>query len=166
VGARDWDLQCGMRGGRQWYYLRKIKNRSVPTDVVLPHVVYQDVGEAIAWLSRVFGFVEHYRYGEPVNGAQMHLGDAWIMVRREQEGSVSPARAGFGTQSLTVFVEDVEAHFQRAKAAGAKIVEELHETEYGELQYGVKDLDGHHWLFSRHARDVRPEEWGAKVTGR
>ena len=155
-----------MRGGRQWYYLRMIKNGSVPTDVVLPHVVYQDVGEAIAWLRRVFGFVEHYRYGEPVNGAQMHLGDAWIMVRREQEGSVSPARAGFGTQSLTVFVEDVEAHFQRAKAAGAKIVEELHETAYGELQYGVEDLDGHHWLFSRHARDVRPEEWGAKVAGR
>jgi uncharacterized glyoxalase superfamily protein PhnB len=143
-----------------------LKNRSVPTDVVLPHVVYRDVEGAVAWLSRVFGFAEHFRYGEPASGAQMHLGDAWIMVSREQEGSVSPARAGFGTQSLTVFVEDVEAHFQRARAAGAKIVEELHETEYGELQYGVEDLDGHHWLFSRHARDVRPEEWGAKVAGR
>jgi uncharacterized glyoxalase superfamily protein PhnB len=155
-----------MRGGRQWYYLRMMKNRSVPTDIVLPHVVYQDVGAAIAWLNKAFGFAEHYRYGEPTNGALMHLGDAWIMVSREQEGSVSPARAGFGTQSLTVFVEDVEAHFQKAKAAGAKIVEESHETEYGELQYGVEDLDGHHWLFSRHARDVRPEEWGAKVAGR
>jgi uncharacterized glyoxalase superfamily protein PhnB len=143
-----------------------MKNRSVPTDVVLPHVVYQDVGEAIAWLSSVFGFVEHYRYGEPVNGAQMHLGNAWIMVSREQERSVSPARAGFGTQSLTVFVEGVEAHFERAKKAGAKIVEELNETAYGELQYGVEDLDGHHWLFSRHARDVRPEEWGARVARR
>ena len=56
-----------------------------------------------------------------------------------------------------------DAHFQRAKAAGAKIVEQLHETGYGELQYGAEDLDGHHWLFSRHARDVSPEEWGAKV---
>jgi uncharacterized glyoxalase superfamily protein PhnB len=143
-----------------------IRNRSVPADVVLPHLVYRDVEAAIAWLSSVFGFAEHYRYGEPVNGAQMHLGDAWIMVSGERAGRASPARIGFTTQSLTVFVEDVEAHFEKAKAARAKIVEELHETEYGELQYGVEDLDGHHWLFSRHARDVRPEEWGAKVTGR
>ena len=40
--------------------------------------------------------------------------------------------------------------------AGARIVEDLHETAYGELQYGVEDLEGHHWLFSRHARDVTP----------
>ena len=51
------------------------------------------------------------------------------------------------TQSLTVFVEDVNAHFEKAKSAGAKIVEELHETVYGERQYGVEDLEGHHWLF-------------------
>jgi uncharacterized glyoxalase superfamily protein PhnB len=42
-------------------------------------------------------------------------------------------------------------------------VEDLHETVYGELQYGAFDLDGHHWLFSRHARDLRPDEWGATV---
>ena len=64
---------------------------------------------------------------------------------------------------LTIFVGDVDGHFARAKAAGAKIVEELHETEYGERQYGVEDLEGHRWLFARHARDVGPEEWGAKV---
>jgi uncharacterized glyoxalase superfamily protein PhnB len=60
-------------------------------------------------------------------------------------------------------VDDVEAHYQRAKAAGAKIVEELNETPYGEFQYGVEDLDGHHWLFARHARDVNPKDWGAKL---
>jgi uncharacterized glyoxalase superfamily protein PhnB len=54
-------------------------------------------------------------------------------------------------------------HFGRAKAAGAKIVEELNETMYGELQYGVEDLERHHWLFSRHARDVSPDEWGATI---
>jgi hypothetical protein len=43
-------------------------------------------------------------------------------------------------------------------------VEELHETEYGERQYGVEDIEGHRWLFAKHARDVSPEEWGAKVT--
>ena len=65
-----------------------------------------------------------------------------------------------------MFVEDVERHFERARTVGAIIVEELHETVYGELQYGVTDLEGHHWLFSRHAKDVSPEEWGAKVAGR
>jgi len=144
-----------------------IANRSVPTDTVLPHVVYRDVAAAIAWLTKTFGFTEHYRYGElrgPVSGAQLHLGNAWIMVNRARAGSGSPAQLGFRTQSLTVFVEDVDAHFQRAKAAGAKIVEELNETIYGERQYGVEDLDGHHWLFSRHARDVSPEEWGARAS--
>jgi hypothetical protein len=43
-------------------------------------------------------------------------------------------------------------------------VEDLHETMYGERQYGARDLDGHHWLFSTHARDVSPIEWGATVT--
>jgi uncharacterized glyoxalase superfamily protein PhnB len=75
-----------------------------------------------------------------------------------------PARLGYGTQNLTIFVEDVDAHYAKAKEAGARIVEELRETEYGERQYGAEDLDGHLWLFSRHARDVSPEEWGARVT--
>jgi uncharacterized glyoxalase superfamily protein PhnB len=140
-----------------------LTNRSVPTDIVLPHVEYRNLAEAIAWLGATFGFREHYRYGEPVSGAQVHLGDAWIMLHAADPGQLSPAELGYGTQSLTVFVEGVEAHFERAKAAGATIVERLHETEYGGLQYGVLDLDGHHWLFSRHARDVHPAEWGATV---
>jgi uncharacterized glyoxalase superfamily protein PhnB len=144
-----------------------MKNRSVPTDIVLPHVVYQNVADAIAWLAKTFGFTEHYRYGDPggpIRGAQMHLGGAWIMLHSAQ-GSASPAQLGYGTQSLTVFVDDVDAHFERSKLAGARIVEDLHETIYGERQYGVEDLDGHHWLFSQHARDVSPEEWGAKIAG-
>ncbi len=140
-----------------------ISNRSVPANTILSHVVYQDLPAAIDWLIRTFGFVEHFRYGEPINGAQLHIGDAYIMVKQAKPGESSPARLGFGTQSLTIFVEDVEAHFQRAKSAGARIVEDLHETEYGEFQYGVEDLDGHHWLFSRHARNVSPDEWGATV---
>jgi uncharacterized glyoxalase superfamily protein PhnB len=129
---------------------------------MLPHVTYRNVGEAIIWLTTVFGFSEHYRYGD-TDGAQMHLGDAWIMLNRTREGRSSPAEAGVNTQTLTVFVEDVDAHFESAKARGAKIVEELNETFYGERQYGAEDLDGHRWLFSTHARDVSPEEWGATV---
>src|SRR5579859_6310396 len=139
-----------------------LKNRSVPADVVLPHLAYRDVAEAVDWLTKVFGFTEHYRYGEP-DGAQMRLGEAWIMLKRARPDFASPAQVGSQTQSLTVFVDDVDAHFERTKSAGAKIVEELHETMYGERQYGVEDFEGHHWLCSRHARDVSPEEWGATI---
>jgi uncharacterized glyoxalase superfamily protein PhnB len=134
----------------------------------LPHIVYRDVAEAAAWLTKAFGFVEHYRYGDPgaPDGAQMHLGDAWIMLRRDRDNRQSPSHLGYGTQSLTIFVEDVDGHYERAKSAGVKIVEELNETFYGERQYGAEDLDGHHWLFSKHVRDVSPDEWGATITAR
>jgi uncharacterized glyoxalase superfamily protein PhnB len=136
-------------------------NRSVPTDTVLPHVVYQNLPEAIAWLDRVFGFTEAYRYGEGPSGAQIFAGKAAIQVRQANSGQRSPAQLGYGTQSLTIFVAEVDAHYARAKAAGARILEEPHETVYGEYQYAAEDLDGHHWLFSRHARDLSPEDWGA-----
>jgi uncharacterized glyoxalase superfamily protein PhnB len=146
-----------------------IRNRSVPADTVLPHVVYRNVEAALAWLTATFGFAEHYRYGEPgdpAGGAQVHLGGAWIMLTAARPGAATPAQLGQWTQSLTVFVEDVDAHLERTRSAGARIVEELHETCYGERQYGVEDLDGHHWLFSQHARDVSPGEWGATLARR
>jgi uncharacterized glyoxalase superfamily protein PhnB len=142
-----------------------VTNRSVPVNTLLPHLSYQNVDEAIRWLTRVFGFTEHYRYGEPngiVNGAQLFLGNAYIMVRSARDHA-TPAQLGYGTQSLTVFVDDVDAHFARVKAGGARLVEELHETVYGEQQYGVEDLEGHRWLFSQHSRDVNPEDWGAVI---
>jgi uncharacterized glyoxalase superfamily protein PhnB len=144
-----------------------ISNRSVPTNTLLPHVSYPDVAEALNWLTKAFGFTEHYRYGEPgglVSGAQMQLGNAWVMLHRAGPGDATPAQLGYGTQSLTVFLEDVDAHFQRAESAGVRIVEDLHETVYGERQYGAEDLVGHHWLFSRHACDISPDQWGATVS--
>jgi uncharacterized glyoxalase superfamily protein PhnB len=143
-----------------------MRNRSVPVDTVLPHVMYQDLPGALAWLTGTFGFTEYYHYGKPLSGAQVYLGKAWIMLKAARPGTASPAQLGHGTQSLTVFVNDVDAHYQRAKAAGATIVEELHETCYGERQYGVVDLEGHHWLFSQHAHDLSPDEWGAVIVSR
>jgi uncharacterized glyoxalase superfamily protein PhnB len=140
-----------------------LHNRSVPVDTVLPHIFYRNLDEAIDWLVRVFGFVEHFRYGDPVAGAQLHLGGAWIMVSTVRPGRATPIEAGCRTQSLTVFVEDVEGCFDRFRAAGATIIEELHETVYGELQFGVEDLEGHQWVFSRHAHDLSPADWGAQV---
>jgi uncharacterized glyoxalase superfamily protein PhnB len=138
-----------------------IQNRSVPTDTVLPHVLYPDVAEAIAWLTKTFGFAEHYRYGDPVSGAQVTLGKACLMLKR----GTGPAQTGHQTQCLTVFVDDVDSHLARATAAGAKIFEPLNETCYGERQYGVEDLAGHHWLFSQHIRNLSPSDWGATVAG-
>jgi uncharacterized glyoxalase superfamily protein PhnB len=140
-----------------------MRNRSVPADIILPHLVYQDVAAAIDWLTRVFGFTEHFRYGDPAQGAQMHFGDAWIMLSVARPGRSSPAQAGVWTQMLSVFVDDVDGHFEKVKSAGAKIVEDLNETMYGERQFVAEDIEGHPWLFARHARDVSPEEWGAVV---
>jgi len=123
-------------------------NRSVPTSTLLTHLVYRSLPEACDWLGNVFGFSEHYRYGEPVSGIQMYLGEAYIMLTGPRSGTDSPIVLGKGTQTLTVFVDDVEAHYSKVKLGGARIWEELHETIYGERQYGVEDLDGHRWLFS------------------
>ena len=77
-------------------------------DTVLPHLHYQNLGEAMAWLTRAFGFLEHYRYGDGPRGAQVWAGD----------GERSPAQLGYGTQSLTVIADDVHAHHARAKTGG------------------------------------------------
>lgn len=120
----------------------------------------------MAWLEHVFGFEEYYRYGDGPAGGQMWAGSVAIQVRQARAGQRSPRELGYGTQSLTVFLDDVDGHYGRAKAAGARVIEEPHATEYGEYQYAVEDLDGHPWLFSRHLKDVSPEEWGAVVAQR
>ena len=141
-----------------------LHNRSVPVDEVLPHIVYKNLPLALQWLCSNFGFVEHYRYGEPLSGVQGRIGNAYVMINAAKSpAQQSPSELGYGTQSLTIFVENVEEHYAKVRASGANIVEELHETVYGELQYGVRDLEGHLWLFSRHARDVDPAAWGATV---
>jgi uncharacterized glyoxalase superfamily protein PhnB len=73
-----------------------LNNRSVPTNVVLPHVIYRNLSEAIAWLTHVFGFTEHFRYGDPASpaGAQMRAGQAWVMVRNARGEEHTPAELG------------------------------------------------------------------------
>ena len=99
-----------------------IRNRSVLTDVVLPHVVYKDLGAASEWLTRAFGFVEHYRYGDPISGGQGRFANAWVMVSAGGPGYLNPLELGSGTQCLSVFLEDVEGHHARASGAGARIL--------------------------------------------
>ena len=92
---------------------------------------------------RVFGFSEHFRYGDPVSGVQRRQGEAVIMLTGPRDGTESPTKVGFNTQMLTIIVDDVDAHYKRGKEQSAIICEELNETVFGERQYGVKDLDSH-----------------------
>jgi uncharacterized glyoxalase superfamily protein PhnB len=142
-----------------------LRNRSVPADIILPHITCREAGGAAAWLTRTFGFTELYRYGDPAepSGVMMRLGPAYVMLNAPKPHTGTPAQLGHTTQCLTIFVEGVDAHYEHTRSVGAEIVEHLHETEYGERQYGVRDPDGHLWLFSRHARDVNPAEWGATL---
>ena len=74
-----------------------LKNRSVPTDTLQPLILYRDVEEATAWLTRVFGFREHYHHGNhagPISGAHTHLDDAWIMLERAPAGGSVPRPLG------------------------------------------------------------------------
>ena len=80
-------------------------------------------------------------------------------------GRSSPAKTGAWTQSLTIFVADVVAHYSQSISCGIKIVEEPHETVYGEFQYAAEDLEGHLWIFSQHFHDLSPEDWGGKLAG-
>ena len=82
--------------------------------------MYQDVAAAIEWLTRVFGFTEHYRYGEPLSGAQMHAGKACLMIKGAR-GNTTPAQLGFGTQSLTIFLDDVDAHYAKSNQQEPKL---------------------------------------------
>ncbi len=143
-------------------------NRSVPTDTVLPHLIYGDAEAAMTWLGANFGFTERYRVVEDdgsIHTAQLQLGPAYVMVRSSTDGSASPAQVGASTQSLTVFVDDVDAHYARTQAAGAEITEELGDTVYGERQYGARDIEGHGWLFSQHAHDVDPATFAIIAAG-
>jgi len=70
----------------------------------------------------------------------MHRHNACIMLICVRPGRASPSQIGTATQFITVFVEDVDAHYQQAKSAGATIVEAINETGYGERQYGTQDL--------------------------
>ncbi|MBP1964311.1 VOC family protein [Paenibacillus aceris] len=143
-----------------------VNNRSVPANIVLPHIYYDNVETSLNWLTATFGFREYYRFEQPdgqLHGALLHLDSAWVMLKNSNPSQISPAKLGYSTQTLMIFVEDIDLHYERTKLAGANIVEALNETEYGERHYVVQDIEGHHWMFSKHVRDVSPDEWGAVI---
>lgn len=136
-------------------------NRSIPSAVVIPVLIYPEVREAVAWLGTAFGFVERLRIGEN-HRSQLSVGDGAVIVadvRRDQR----PPRPGEVTHSVLVRVDDARAHCERARSHGARILMEPTDFEYGERQYAAEDPAGHRWTFSETLEDVAPDSWGGTL---
>jgi uncharacterized glyoxalase superfamily protein PhnB len=108
-----------------------------------PFTRYADAQAAIDWLSRAFGFSEHATYrGDDgkVHHAEMHFGPGIFMF-----GDGDPSEQG-----VYVAVDDVDAHYARAKAEGAEIVREIEDTPYDSREYTARDPEGHVWSFGTY----------------
>ena len=125
-------------------------------------LIYPDVREAVAWLSAAFGFVERLQIGES-HRSQLNVGDGGALIVGDVRHDRRPPRAGEVTHSVTVRVDDVNAHCARARAHGAKILMEPVDWEYGERQYEAEDPAGHQWTFSQTLADVDPDTWGGTL---
>ncbi|HEY7347543.1 MAG TPA: VOC family protein [Ktedonobacterales bacterium] len=136
-------------------------NRSVPACTVIPVLAYEDVGRAVDWLCSAFGFTERLRIG--THRAQLVVGDGAVVVSEghPDQGSKTPTNAV--SHSVLVRVEDVDRHYERARARGARILHPPTDYPFGERQYSTEDLGGHCWTFSQSIADVEPSEWGATV---
>lgn len=133
-----------------------IPNRSMPPGAIIPELAYEDLDDAAAWLCATFGFRERLRIGN--HRRQLVYGDESIVATDGGDA----ARTGAG-HSVMVRVADVDAHYERVKAAGARIIGEPQTYFFGERQYAVYDLGGHIWTFSQSVADVAPEEWGGQM---
>ena len=93
-------------------------------------------------------------------GKEMGLDDAVIMMgTASAERQVqSPQDLGGVNQSLFIYVDDVDTHYQHAKASGATILMEPDEMFWGDRIYAVADLEDHQWTFAQHVKDIPPEE--------
>jgi uncharacterized glyoxalase superfamily protein PhnB len=140
-----------------------VVNRSAPRATVVPILVYEDVGQAIDWLCGTFGFKERLRVAAPggvVMHAQLDVAEGGVILGR-QGGEFRPPRPDEVSQYLHVRVEDVDAHFEQARRAGARIVKPPANMPFGERQYTAVDPGGHRWTFSQSVADVALEDWGA-----
>ena len=127
---------------------------------------YEDANRAIDWLCSAFGFEVRLKVegeGGRVEHSELVLDGGLIMVSGVEKQERFPYRraprsiGGVNTQNLMVYVDDVEAHCARARAAGAEIVSELATSDYGEeywsdRHYECVDLGGHHWWFCERIR--------------
>jgi uncharacterized glyoxalase superfamily protein PhnB len=138
-----------------------VANPPVGLPRVLAHLAYEDVAQAVDWLSRAFGFrerihVRHTRPGGRIGRTQMDVLDSVITLGEPSVHADSP-RQGVSSM-LYVYVDDVDEHCARARAAGATIVVELDDRPWGDRTYQAADPEGHEWTFAQHTRDVDLDE--------
>jgi uncharacterized glyoxalase superfamily protein PhnB len=144
---------------------------------ITPMLSYEDVGRAAEWLVEAFGFREELRYEEPdgrVSHVELRLGEGAVMLgnpgphyespkhhRETCEAAARWSETPFVVDGVHAYVADVDAHFEQARASGARILSEVEDTPFGDRHYRVEDLEGHRWMFAQKVRDVPAQEWGA-----
>lgn len=130
-------------------------NRSMPPGGVIPELAYADVPAAARWLCTAFGFAERLRIGS--HRIQMLVGAGSIVVV-EADSTAPPASA-----RVMVPVDDVDAHYASARAAGVSVSGEPTTYPFGERQYSAIDIGGHRWTFTQSVADSDPASWGGEL---
>jgi len=117
---------------------------------VYPTLSYRDANTALEFLKAAFGFEEHEVHRSDSGAivhAELRYGDGMIMFGDAGKGD---ADIRVGVASTYVTVDDPDAHHAQAKAAGAEIVMELRDTDYGSRDYGCEDPEGNRWYFGTY----------------
>ncbi|HEX2272551.1 MAG TPA: VOC family protein [Acidimicrobiales bacterium] len=137
--------------------------------VVSPYLCVDGAEAAIQFYGHVFGATERMRMPAPggkVGHAELQIGDSLVMLADEfpEMGQVSPKTVGGSPVIVTVYVEDVDATFQRAQEAGAKVVRPPEDQFYGDRAAQFEDPFGHRWSIATHVEDVPPDEMMKRVS--
>jgi len=136
-----------------------MSNAADTTSTVIPCLRYRNALAAINWLCEAFGFERHavYADGDVVYHAQLTFGSGMVMLGSADNDSewgrqiAQPDEIGLReTQSPCVIVGDVDAHYSRATAAGATIVQDIADQGYGGRGYSCRDPEGHLWWFGSY----------------
>jgi uncharacterized glyoxalase superfamily protein PhnB len=122
---------------------------------IFPTLRCKDAEAMIRWLKEVFGFTEHvvYRSDGVVQHAQLAFGSSILMLgqsRDDDYGKLIGGMDGRRTDAIYVAIDDPDTLHDKAKAAGAKIEMELHDTEYGSRDFACRDPEGNLWSFGTY----------------
>lgn len=115
-----------------------------------PSLRYRDAPAAIEFLKQAFGFEEQIVYpgeDDTVAHAQLRFGPSILMLGSDRE-DLYGSRAGKGW--LYVAIDDADAHCECARSAGAEIIVDLHDTDYGSRDYAARDPEGNVWSFGTY----------------
>ncbi len=137
---------------------------------VTPYLIIKGAAEAIEFYKKAFGATELFRMAQPdgrVGHAEIKIGDSPIMLADEfpEMGHKSPTTLGGSPVSLMIYVEDVDAVFASAIAAGAKEDRPVEDKFYGDRGGSLSDPFGHLWHIATHKEDVSPEEMQKRAAG-